>query len=79
MRTQDKYLMFVQWSDEDNAYLGYCPDLFPAGGVCHGATPVEAFSRLSEIVEDAVETAESSGIALPEAKTRPMREIETVS
>ena len=54
MRTQDKYLMFVQWSDEDNAYLGYCPDLYPAGGLCHGASPVEAFSRLSEIVEDAV-------------------------
>jgi hypothetical protein len=38
-------------------------------------TPVEAFSKLSEIVEDTVQTAESSGIPLPEANTRPMREI----
>jgi predicted RNase H-like HicB family nuclease len=78
MRTQDKYLTFVRWSDEDQVYVGYCPDLFPAGGVCHGATSIEAFSRLSEIVEDVVQSAESSGITLPEAKTRPMREIEAV-
>jgi predicted RNase H-like HicB family nuclease len=75
MKTQDKYLMFVRWSEDDRAYEGFCPDLFPAGAVCHGATPVEAFSKLSEIVEDAVQTAESSGIPLPEANTRPMREI----
>lgn len=68
--------MFVRWSDEDQAYISFCPDLFPAGGVCHGGTPVEAFGRLAEIVEDAVQTAEASGAPLPEAKTRPMREVE---
>ena len=29
------YLKFVQWSDDDNLYIGYCPDLF-IGGACHG-------------------------------------------
>ena len=76
MKTQDRYLMFVQWSEADQLYVGYCPDLFPAGGVCHGATKIEAFGKLSEIVEDTVSTAEEEGIALPEAKSRVMREVE---
>jgi predicted RNase H-like HicB family nuclease len=76
MKTQDQYLQFVRWSQQDQAYVGYCPDLFPAGGVCHGATPVEAFTRLSEIVEDTILTALSQHLPLPPARTRPMREVE---
>ena len=74
MKAQDQYLQFVRWSEEDNAYVGYCPDLFPWGGVCHGATAVEAFTHLSEIVEDSVTTAQSKGLALPLPSTRPMRD-----
>lgn len=74
MKTQDQYLQFVQWSEEDHLYVGYCPDLFPWGGVCHGATAVEAFTQLSEIVEDTVTTARAQGLELPPASTRPMRE-----
>src|SRR6266498_5937515 len=79
MKPQDQYLQFVRWSEEDKAYVGYCPDLFPAGGVCHGATPVEAFTRLSEIVEDTVETAQAQGLPLPPPRTRPMREVEVAA
>ncbi len=52
MKAQDRYLTFVRWSEEDQLNVGYCPDLFPAGGVCHGSTSVEAYGRLCEIVED---------------------------
>jgi len=76
MKPQDRYLAYVRWSDEDRLYVGYCPDLFPAGGVCHGTSPVETFGRLWEIIEDTVSTASSEGLALPAAKTRPMREVE---
>jgi predicted RNase H-like HicB family nuclease len=76
MKTQDRYFSFVHWSEQDQAYIGYCPDLFPAGGVCHGATPVEAFSRLCEILDDTVTTAQEQGLPLPEPQTRPMREVE---
>lgn len=31
-KPQDRYLMFVRWSEEDRSYVGYCPDLFPARG-----------------------------------------------
>jgi predicted RNase H-like HicB family nuclease len=76
MKHQDSYLMFVRWSEEDKLYVGYCPDLFPAGGVCHGATSLEAYAKLCEIVEDAVSTALEQGLALPAPQTRPMREVE---
>ena len=76
MKTPDRYLSFVQWSKADGAYVGYCPDLFPAGGVCHGANDVDAFKRLCEIVADTVATAEAKGLKLPPPRTRPMREVE---
>ena len=71
--------MFVHWSEEDRLYVGYCPDLFPAGGVCHGTTAVEAYAKLWEIVEDMVNTAQEQGLALPAPQTRPMREIEAIA
>ena len=71
--------MFVQWSEEDRAYVGYCPDLFPAGGVCHGDTPQTVFARLCDAVEDTVSTAEAQGLTLPFPRTRPMREVEVAA
>lgn len=76
MKPQDRYLSFVRWSEEDAVYIGYCPDLFPAGGVCHAKTAVEAFKKLCEVVEDVVAAAESQSLPLPEPQTRPMREVE---
>ena len=45
MKAEDRYLKFVRWSDEDRSYVGYCPDLFPWGGVCHGATEEAAYRK----------------------------------
>jgi predicted RNase H-like HicB family nuclease len=78
MKAKDKYLMFVRWDEADQLYVGYCPDLFPAGGVCHGTTAVEAYGNLCEIVEDMVKAAEEQGLQLPPAQTRPMREVEAI-
>lgn len=74
-----KIRQFVQWSEEDHLYIGYCPDLFPAGGVCHGVTSLEAYAKLCEIVEESVRIAQEQGLALPPPQTRPMREIEAVA
>lgn len=79
MKPEDRYLMFVQWSEADQLYVGYCPDLFPAGGVCHGSTSVEAYQRLREIVEDTVSTAQATGLKLPAATARVTREVELAS
>jgi hypothetical protein len=41
----------VEWSDEDQAYVGYCPELFPYGGVCHDENRIAAYAKLVELVE----------------------------
>ena len=74
MKTEDRYHKFVQWSEEDGLYIGYCPDLFPAGGVCHGKTSLAACKALCKIVADTVATADAEGIELPPSRTRPMME-----
>lgn len=74
MKAEDKYLKFVLWSDEDNLYVGYCPDLFPGGGVCHGGTEQEAYGQLCALVREEVEQLRQAGKELPASGTRPMRE-----
>ena len=74
MKAEDRYLKFVLRSDEDNLYVGYCPDLFPWGGVCHGATEEETYARLCVLVREEVEELRLAGRELPVPGTRPMRE-----
>ncbi len=45
------YLKFVQWNEEDNLYVGYCPDLF-IGGACHGKDERKVYAELCHLVED---------------------------
>ncbi len=74
MKSEDKYLKFVRWVEEDQLYVGYCPDLFPWGGVCHGTSEEEAYRSLCALVRDEVEQLRSAGADLPSASTRPMRD-----
>lgn len=74
MKTEDRYLKFVRWSDEDRAYIGYCPDLFPWGGVCHGATEEAVYRKLRLLVQEEVEQLTHDGKDLPPPSTRPMRD-----
>ena len=74
MNAEDKYLKFVLWSEEDRLYVGYCPDLFPWGGVCHGTTEEEAYHHLCGLVREEVNELRNAGKELPLPGTRPMRE-----
>ena len=74
MKTEDRYLKFVRWSEEDVLYVGYCPDLFPWGGVCHAATEEETYRLLGELVREEIADLARQGHPLPEPATRPMRE-----
>ncbi len=74
MKEQDRYLKFVLWQNEDEAYVGYCPDLFPWGGVCHAETEEQAYSQLCNLVREEVEELLQAGKALPASSTRPMRD-----
>ena len=74
MKPEDRYLKFVRWSEEDARYVGYCPDLFPWGGVCEGESEEETYARLRELVREEIEQLTASGAELPPPATRPMRE-----
>ena len=75
MKTEDRYLKFVLWSDDDNLYVGYCPDLFPWGGVCHGATEEATYTELCRLVREEVEELRKAGKEAPLPATRAMREV----
>lgn len=74
MKPQDRYLRFVRWEDASGVYVGYCPDLFPWGGICHAATELDAYRELSALVAQEVEDLQHAGKELPPPTTRPMRE-----
>ncbi|MEO5960490.1 MAG: pilus assembly protein HicB [Opitutaceae bacterium] len=77
MKPEDRYLKFLRWSDEDRAYVGYCPDLFPWGGVCHGATEESTYNKLLLLVREEVRSLHDAGRTLPPPSTRPMRDAVT--
>jgi hypothetical protein len=56
------YLKFVQWSEPDQLFVGYYPDLF-IGGVCHGPDEQKVYRDLSRLV--AAEIAESQRAKRP--------------
>ena len=74
MKTEDRYLKFVRWSEEDAAYTGFCPDLFPWGAVCHGADEEATYHALRELVREEIADLEAAGRELPAVVTRPMCE-----
>ena len=74
MKAADQYLRFVRWSDEDNLYVGYCPDLFPCGGVCHGSDEHTTYRKLGKIIAQEVSELRAAGKEPPPTVTRLLRE-----
>jgi len=74
MKEQDRYLKFVRWEDGDGQYVGYCPDLFPFGGVCHGVSEEATYGQLCALVAEEVADLVAGGAELPPPTTRAMRE-----
>ena len=58
------YLKFVQWSDADELFVGYCPDLF-IGGVCHGLDEQKVYRELTKLVADEIAEMQRAKRALP--------------
>ena len=62
----DVYEKIVVWSEEDNCFIGTCPELF-YGGV-HGDDAVKVFKELCEVVDEWIEIFKEDGKPLPEPK-----------
>jgi hypothetical protein len=72
MKDFDKYHKWVEWSDEDQVYIGKCPDLITG---IHGDDPVALYGELCEVVQDVVNHFKSDGRVLPLPRVRPMSEV----
>ena len=59
------YLKVVEWSEEDNCFVGTAPGLF-IGGV-HGKNEAEVFRELQEEVESTISLMQKEGMSLPSA------------
>jgi predicted RNase H-like HicB family nuclease len=65
-KESDLYKKIVYWSDEDETFIGICPEIM-YGGV-HGDDPVEVFKELGEAVEEIIEILKAEGRPLPTPK-----------
>jgi predicted HicB family RNase H-like nuclease len=63
MKKSDRYLKIVEWSKEDQCYVGRCPELM-LGGV-HGKNEQKVFAELCEVIEEWIRDAEKEKESLP--------------
>lgn len=63
MKESDRYVKIVEWSDEDQAYIGSAPGLIYGG--CHGSDERAVFDKLCRIIDDAIELYKADGKPLP--------------
>ena len=59
-----RYAKFVEWSDEDQCFIGRCPEIM-AGGI-HGSDEARVYAELCQAVEEMLELIHADGHALPE-------------
>ena len=67
MKLSDKYLKIVEWSEEDQCYIGHCPSLM-VGGI-HGDDDTKVYKELCGVVEEWIEIYKKDGKPLPKATT----------
>lgn len=72
MKTADRYHKWVEWSEEDQAYLGKCPDLITG---IHGDDPSRVFAELCDVVDGVIRHYADEGRPLPPPRVRPMQEV----
>src|SRR4029077_12795422 len=61
--TAKDYLKIVEWSDEDQCFIGSAPPLI--GQCCHGDTEAAVIRELGRIVEEWIAIHEEDGRPLP--------------
>ncbi|RLB99431.1 MAG: toxin-antitoxin system HicB family antitoxin [Deltaproteobacteria bacterium] len=63
MKEKDRYLKIVEWSDEDQCYVGSVPGWI--GKCCHGDHEHEVYHELCQIVEEWIDIYKEDNIPLP--------------
>ena len=53
MKDSARYAKIVEWSDEDQCFVGSCPGLLYGG--CHGDDELSVFQQLCTAVDDVID------------------------
>lgn len=67
MKDSARYAKIVEWSEEDQCYVGSAPGLIYGG--CHGDDEQAVFAQLCRVVEDAIELYRRDNKPLPPPTT----------
>ena len=65
MKQSDRYVKIVEWSEEDQVYVGSAPGLLIGG--CHGSDERAVFDELCQIVDEAIALYRADNKPLPPA------------
>jgi len=65
MKESARYAKIVEWSEQDQCYVGSSPGLVYGG--CHGQDEEAVFAELCEVVEETIALYHSDGKPLPPA------------
>jgi len=63
MKESARYVKIVEWSEEDQCFVGSCPGLFYGG--CHGDDEKEVFAEICEMAEEMLTLYKQEGKSLP--------------
>ncbi len=63
MKESARYVKIVEWSEDDQCYVGSSPGLIYGG--CHGDDEREVFDELCRIVDEAIALYKADGKPLP--------------
>ena len=63
MKDSARYAKIVEWSEEDQCYVGSAPGLIYGG--CHGDDERVVYDNLCQIVEEAIAICQKDGKPLP--------------
>ncbi len=63
MKDSALYVKIVEWSDEDQCFVGQCPGVI--GPCCHGDDEAQVYTELCAIVEEWLTLMKQDGESLP--------------
>ena len=71
MKKSDLYRKIIVWSEEDNCFIGTCPELMDGG--IHGDDALKVFKELCVAVEEVIEIYIEDKTPLPNPKEVVLR------
>ena len=63
MNESARYVKIVEWSEEDQCFVGQCPGII--GPCCHGLDEAQVYAELCRIVDEWIEILKQDGRPLP--------------